>query len=73
VKRLRRIASAAWYHCAVLTCHFLAKGIGDGSGSLGCVFDAIDQVVRILALETVIERKRLQAREADQVGVLERF
>ena len=57
-------------HCAVLASQLFAECVGDHSQSLRRVLDAIDQVVRIFALETLIKSKRLQAGETDQIGVL---
>ena len=34
------------------------------------MLDAVDQVVRIPALEPLVKRERLQAGEADKVGVM---
>jgi hypothetical protein len=47
---------------AVLAAALLAEGLGHGVHSLGCVLDAIDQVVRILAFEALVERERTSGR-----------
>ena len=61
---LRRISREAVNHGAVCACQFFAKRRRDIFNPLGSVLDAGDQVMRILALETLIERKRLQASDS---------
>ena len=60
-------------HVAVLAVACLAEGPGDCVQALRRVLDAIDQVVSVLAFEALVERYRLQACEAHQVGVPDLF
>lgn len=55
----------------MLTCQCQAKSFGPGSKSFWRMLETIDQVVRILAFKTLVEREGLQAGEADEVGVLD--
>jgi hypothetical protein len=48
-----------------------AEGRYDGVRPVRRVLDAVDQVVGVLAFEALVEREGLQAREADDVGVLD--
>ncbi|MFT3792332.1 MAG: hypothetical protein QM741_14960 [Rudaea sp.] len=55
----------------MLASSLVAEGLSHGVHALGRVLDAIDQVVRVFALEALVEREGLQAGEADEIGVLD--
>ncbi|UUZ62914.1 hypothetical protein LP417_24250 [Polaromonas sp. P1-6] len=55
----------------MLAAKLLAEGFGDRIQSLGRMFDAIDEIVSILAFVALVERERFQAGEADQIGVFD--
>jgi len=52
---------------------FFAKGFRDSIEPVGGGLDAVHQVVRILSLKSVIERKHLKARKADDVRMPDRL
>ena len=51
----------------------MAEGCDDDAEPVGGMFDAIDQVMGVLALEALVEREGLQASEADDVRMLDAF
>ena len=55
----------------MLASSFLAEGFGHGVHAFGRVLDAIDQIVCVFTLESLIEREGLQAGEADEIGMLD--
>lgn len=56
---------------AMLASSFFAEVFGHGVHAFGRVLDAIDQIVRVFTLESLVERERLQAGEADEIGMLD--
>lgn len=56
---------------AVLSVTLLSKYLRYRIGTFWRVFEAVDQIVSIFALEALVKRKRLQAGEADQVCMLD--
>jgi hypothetical protein len=62
-----------FHHVTMLAFAFLAKYLRNRLDTFGCMFQAINQVMGILALEALVERKHLQAGEANQVGMLDPF
>lgn len=58
---------------SVLAVALLVESRSHGVQSFGCVFNAIDQIVCVLAFKALIEGERLQAGKADQVGMLDLF
>ncbi|MCY1359921.1 hypothetical protein D9M69_465230 [compost metagenome] len=56
---------------AMFATSLVMEGFGYSVHAFGCVLDAINQIVRILALETLVEREGLQAGEADKAGMLD--
>ena len=57
----------------MLASTFFAEHVSYGVHAFVRVLDAIDQIVRVLAFEALIERERLEAGKADQVGMLDPF
>ena len=51
----------------------LVESRSHGVQTFRCMLNAIDQIVRVLAFEALIERERLEAGKADQVGMLDPF
>ena len=49
----------------------MPKGSDDGAEPVWGMPDAVDQVMGVLALETLVEREGLQASEADDVRMLD--
>lgn len=72
-KKRRQCVQHALHRVTVLAFKWLAKHLSSRVCSFGRALYATDQVMRILALEALIEREHFQTCKADQVGVLDPF
>ncbi|KVQ92370.1 hypothetical protein WK09_11020 [Burkholderia ubonensis] len=72
-KARAQYVKSTFHNVTIFAFECLAKRMGNRIRAFWRMLYAIDQVMRILALEALVESKRFQTCEANQVGMLDLF